>query len=365
MLTGANTSSVKKNFRKLIDLPPLHAKRRKEFFIEEVFDILPGKRLTKAEMIDGNTPFIGASDSNNGVTAFVGNKNASADENVLGVNYNGSVVENFYHPYRCLFSDDVKRFKLKNHAGNEFVYLFMKAIILQQKAKYSYGYKFNERRMRRQKILLPVNDADEPDYDYMAAYVGNIEAELIQRYREFVQAVDAAQVVPLNQKHWRAFNLSDVFSIRATASGIDKNKLLAGEGKFPYVTRTDRNNGIQCFVREQPDYKLDDGNCITIGLDTQTAFYQPTAFYTGQNIQILTNDHLNADVAKFILPALKKTLSIFSWGGNGATLTRLRRSKIQLPVNEAGEPDFDYMEAFIRNETAKIYRRYLAYIDGE
>ena len=72
-------------------------------------------------MQSGTKPFIGASDSNNGVTAFVGNTNASEDRNVLGVNYNGSVVENFYHPYTCIFSDDVKRFVLRKQ--NIFTYL--------------------------------------------------------------------------------------------------------------------------------------------------------------------------------------------------------------------------------------------------
>ena len=34
----------------------------------------------------------------NGITNFVSNSNDSLDSNVLGVNYNGSIVENFYHP---------------------------------------------------------------------------------------------------------------------------------------------------------------------------------------------------------------------------------------------------------------------------
>ena len=170
------------------------------------------------------------------------------------------------------------------------------------------------------------------------------------------------KIPPFSEKTWRIFNLTDIFSIRATSSGIDKNKLDLTEGEFSYVTRTDRNNGIQCFVCEQPNYKRDAGNCITVGLDTQTAFYQPTDFYTGQNIQILTSEHLNKHIALFILPCLKKTLSIFSWGGNGATLTRLRRSKIQLPVNEAGEPDYEYMENYTRAVEKSILQRYREFI---
>ena len=71
----------------------LHDRDWKEFYIKDIFSINPGKRLTKSNMLDGNKPFIGATDSNNGVTAFVSNSNISEDRNVLGVNYNGSVVE--------------------------------------------------------------------------------------------------------------------------------------------------------------------------------------------------------------------------------------------------------------------------------
>lgn len=156
--------------------------RWKEFVIDDIFSIKPGVRLVKQDMKDGIIPFIGATESNNGITAFCGNSNSSEDSNVLGVNYNGSVVENFYHPYKALFSDDVKRFHLKKHVDNKNVLLFLKNSILQQQRKFQYGYKFNEPRMKSQIILLPVTVDEEPDYDYMEFYMKNIEYRLISRY---------------------------------------------------------------------------------------------------------------------------------------------------------------------------------------
>lgn len=163
-------------------ITPLNQKEWKEFYLCDIFTIRPGKRLTKSNMKSGTTPFIGASDSNNGVTAFVSNTNVSKDSNVLGVNYNGSVVENFYHPYTCIFSDDVKRFALREHNGNEYVYLFMKTVILQPKSKYAYGYKFNEERMQKQMILLPTTANGQPDYDYMEQYVKRLFSALKLQY---------------------------------------------------------------------------------------------------------------------------------------------------------------------------------------
>ena len=101
----------------------LHDREWKEFRICDIFIIKAGKRLTKSDMASGNKPFIGATDNNNGITEFVSNTNISEDCNVLGVNYNGSVVENFYHPYTCIFSDDVKRFQTKQVQGNKYIYL--------------------------------------------------------------------------------------------------------------------------------------------------------------------------------------------------------------------------------------------------
>ena len=158
----------------------LDVREWKAFKIEDIFIISPGKRLEKRNMIDGNIPFIGASDSNNGVTGYCGNTNESIDSNVLGINYNGSVCEAFYHAYTCLFSDDVKRLHLRNYKDNKYILLFLGTVIRQQKIKYQYAYKFNEQRMKRQSIMLPVLENGEPDYRFMEEYT----RELMKRKQE-------------------------------------------------------------------------------------------------------------------------------------------------------------------------------------
>ncbi len=138
------------------------------FQIDTIFNILPGKRLVAADSNPGDRPFIGALDNSNGVARFVSDKNGSLDKNVLGVNYNGNgMVIGFYHPYECIFSDDVKRFHLKHYEDNQFVLLFLKACILLQKKKFGYLYKFNAERMAHTSIMLPVSENGMPDYAFM------------------------------------------------------------------------------------------------------------------------------------------------------------------------------------------------------
>jgi hypothetical protein len=186
---SAYIAYAKKQLKQLeyMAIPSLEEKEWDEFFIEEITEIKPGKRLTKADMSSGIKPFIGSTDSNNGITEFVSDTNASEDRNVLGVNYNGSVVENFYHPYTAIFSDDVKRLLFKEVEGNKYLYLFLKNAILKQKSKYQYAYKFNETRLRRQKIMLPITKNGKPDYAYMEQYMRNLEYTKRKQYLDYLK----------------------------------------------------------------------------------------------------------------------------------------------------------------------------------
>lgn len=149
-----------------------------------------GKRLTNADKVDGDRPFIGATDNTNGVTGFVDNENNSLDRNVLGVNYNGAPCIGFYHPYECIFTDDVKRLHLKNYEDNAYVLLFMKSVIMQQRTKYSYGYKFNERRMLRQLLSVPVTETGEPDYEFMEEFGRKMMTNKYSQYLAFLALSD-------------------------------------------------------------------------------------------------------------------------------------------------------------------------------
>lgn len=160
----------------------------------------------------------------------------------------------------------------------------------------------------------------------------------------------------LNNCSWQAFELDKIFDIKATQSSIDKKNLVQGYGNTPYVTRSDKENGIDAFVPDQPQYRIDEGNVITIGLDTQTVFYQEHQFYTGQNIQVLRQPNLNKYVAVFLIIPIKKLMLKFNWGGNGATLTRLKRSKIYLPATALGEPDWHFMESYMRQKEQSLLK---------
>lgn len=171
----------------------------------------------------------------------------------------------------------------------------------------------------------------------------------------------------LNELKWKEFDISGdngLFKIASTSSSIDKNKLVITDfGKIPYITRTELNNGINQFIGENQkiNYKMDKGDVITIGLDTQTVFYQAHHFFTGQNIQVLKHEELNKFNALFTIPLIKIQMEKFNWGGNGATLGRLSRTKIMLPINKKNEADFEYMEQYTKSIIDKKIKNYITY----
>lgn len=352
----------------------LSEKGWKPFQIDEEFDIKSGVRLESRNRTPGERPFIGALDNSNGVVQFVSNKNASLDSNFLGVNYNGNGMGiGFYHPYECICTDDVKRFHQKHVADSEELALFDKTVIEKQRGKFGYLYKFNATRMAKTDVLLPVTDSGEPDYDYMAEYTKQTREKLLSRYREYVEKRIAelgeeVEIPALNEKEWKkfkAFGDTGILEIATTNSSIDGIRLIEGdEETLPYVTRSESNNGIARFVCEKnKSFGFDRSESITVGLDTQTAYWQPHEFVTGQNIQVITGEHLNEWSAQFLIPLLRMQMKAkFNWGGNGATLKRMKTLDLMLPVNDSGEPDYEYMEQYVKNIMLRKYKQYLAFL---
>ena len=140
------------------------------FKMDDLFDIKKGKRLTKAQMGKGNTPFIGAIDNNNGLTTFVDRKPIH-EGNTITVNYNGNgVAEAFYQdrPFWC--SDDVNVLYPK-FALTPAIALFITTVIRLERYRFNYGRKWDLDRMRSAVLRLPDRADGTPDWEYMEQYV--------------------------------------------------------------------------------------------------------------------------------------------------------------------------------------------------
>lgn len=141
----------------------------KEYELGQLFNINKGKRLTKADMIEGSDNYLGAIDSNNGVRQKI-----SADRlwepNCITVNYNGSVGEAFYQSEPFWASDDVNILYPNGWQLNKYIGLFIVAVIKAERPKYNYGRKWTKDIMKKTIIKLPTKDG-KPDFKFMEQYM--------------------------------------------------------------------------------------------------------------------------------------------------------------------------------------------------
>lgn len=140
-----------------------------DFPIEQLFEIKKGKRVTKANRQPGTTRFIGASDSNNGITDW------SALEplfpaGTITVPYNGSVGYSFYQDQPYFASDDIQVLIPKQEVSY-WAMLFISTMIRHEKDRFTYGYKWNLARMRKMTLRLPSTPTGKPDWDYMEGFM--------------------------------------------------------------------------------------------------------------------------------------------------------------------------------------------------
>ena len=160
-------------------------KEWKEFFISEIFEkIQKGKRLIKKHQREGNMPYVSSTALNNGVDNFIGNEiGVRKYENCLSLANSGSVGACFYEPYEFVASDHVTHLK-----GNysKYAYLFMSCMLNRLSEKYNFNREINDVRIQREKMFLPVNSKNEPDYEFMHNYMLYLEQKKILEYLEYI-----------------------------------------------------------------------------------------------------------------------------------------------------------------------------------
>ncbi len=140
-----------------------------------LFDIRKGKRLTSEDQTDGNTPYIGAIDSNNGVSNLIG-QSPIHEGNTISLSYNGSVGEAFYQPLPYWATDDVNALYLRPENGTlcPATGLFICSVLKHDKYRYSYGRKWTLDNMNDTKIKLPATPDGKPDWQWMENYIKSL-----------------------------------------------------------------------------------------------------------------------------------------------------------------------------------------------
>lgn len=161
----------------------LNERKWNTFLVEDIFEILNGKGITTTEINEhiGDFSTVQSSENNNGIMGYIDleyckEMNYTYYEGpCLTVARSGSSGYVSYQPNGCCVGDSAKILVLKEHPADEKeVLVFLQTILMQNKFKYLYARKVTEDIYKKDELLLPVNDENEPDYRFMSDYIKSL-----------------------------------------------------------------------------------------------------------------------------------------------------------------------------------------------
>lgn len=303
--------------------------------LKDLFQIEYGQREyhSKAFLEDehGSIALISSGANNNG---FFGRFNIKPKyKNVVSIASTGSVGWAFYHGYDCCIDDNCLVLLPKNKLSEEKM-LYLTLLINKDRYRYMYGRQVTPKR---------VGDIELPDFPSF------VEVHKLPDVSRIQNAVEDKKF-SIKSKNWRWFKLDSLFCFERGKCGSAEKLLEKGNG-ICYVGAKKEDNGFMYKVLRDDNY-VTQGNCIVFIGDGQGSVgystYQEKDFIGSTTLSMGRNGNLNKFNAIFLITLLDKERFKYSFGRkwNG---DKLKNTKIKLPVDKKGEPDWKFMENYIKS----------------
>lgn len=323
----------------------------KWFKYTELFDISGSKTTTVEDLKaygKGEYPYVTTQAVNNGVEGYF--NYCTERGRVLTID---SAVLGFcsYQEKDFSASDHVEVLRPKFEM-TKYIALFLTTIINREQYRYSYGRKCSQTKLRRSQLKLPVTQEGTPDWKYMEDFVKDqIIPQLPKKAQKvWLQKYDTQPMqqekMKLNTDEWKWFRYTDLFQISGSKTTPVAELESYGKGEYPYVTTQAVNNGIEGYY----NYWTEKGGVLTID-SAVLGFcsYQEKNFSASDHVEILTPlFEMNKYIAIFLVTLINKEQYRYSYGRKCSQI-KLRNSKIKLPVTPSGEPDWKFMEDYIKS----------------
>ena len=212
--------------------------------------------------------------------------------------------------------------------------LYYAFCITKNRYLFSYGRKPKGDRLKR--IKLP-NASDIPSW---------AKSFDVSAYSNADVSVNRLPTPALDTANWQEFRYDKLFDIERGRG--PRRKDLDGSGSTPFVTSSDSNNGLTGFTSAKPIHQ---GNAIGVNRNGSVAeaFYQPISFCSTEDVHIFKPKfELNPYIALFLATLIRKEKYRFSYGRKWG-IERMNKSIIKLPIDGSGNPDWRYMENYIKS----------------
>lgn len=321
------------------------------FYIRDYFEFIRGNQNNMAKCKAGYIPLISAKKVDNGYKDFIAPNNKSLfPKHILTLNNDGDggVGIAYYQPVASALDTHVTALLPKIELSRHTL-LFVARNITHQRDKFSHGYSLNNDRLRAQKILLPVNSDDLPDWQFMEDFIKQKEQKQIADLKDYY-ADKAVELMistgSLKNTQWREFSFSDIFIEVKRGKRLTKGNQQSGE--TPYVSSTAANNGVDNFIGNSKGIRTFE-NCLTLANSGSvgSTFFHHYTFVASDHVTALILEKPNKYIYLFLSGIIRRLEEKYSFNRE-INDKRIQREKILLPVNSDGLPDWQFMEDFMK-----------------
>lgn len=346
------------------------------FLIGDLFSVKRPPARNKDNYEVGDIPFVASGSVNNGVMKCCKPLEDEKLDEAGCITVSPVDGSAFYQPYPFLGRGGAGSSILMLYADNMNLYsgqFIAKMISNTCACKYTYGHMGNKDGIKRERIMLPIDENNNPDYQFMEDYVKELMTRKREQYLDYCKEQlkifgGGYSLIPLADKHWKSFFIGEIFDYFVPGKSKGLNHLTEDvvSGKS-YIGATNRNNGVLSFVQE--DKKLiQKGNAIGFikngNGSAGYAIYKYESFISTSDVIFAYANWLNKYIGLFIITCSDMSQEKYSHGYKW-TKERLLKSGIMLPVNEYGIPDYEYMEKYSKNLLREKIQRYIKYIENK
>ena len=353
------------------------------FQVQDIFEVLNGKGITKQEIGEhlGDLPAIQSGEKNNGVVGYIDQeyceqmKYTYSLEPCLTVARTGAAGYVTFQPQGCCVGDSAKILKPREAMTTESL-LFFRTLFMANKYRYTYARKVTEANYKSEIIELPVTKDGKPDYELIETYMKSLDKDMktipdyfLEEgyekacwYMDHIDQIDfeknyagreTNEKIDLFERKWMEFYLYDLFTIDS-GNKYDKSKMSSAFPTVNFVGRSSLNNGVTAYVDEIDEVKPFEAGFMTVALGGEyigSCFVQDYPFYTSQNVAVLKPLYQMSIYSKLFIAHLVWFESANNYKAFARELNAHLKTDfvIKLPVNDKGEPDYNFMDSYIKS----------------
>ena len=328
-------------------------KNWKEYNLKDIgFSVFHGCRQKQADREDGNIPLLTAGKENQGVATYIGNPLCQYKDSIT-VDMFGNC---FFH--KGVYSGDDNIYFFINAKLNDYIKIFIASVINKQNSTlYDFNSQFRQPQADTLTVLLPSKTNNTPDWEYMESYMKNIMQESEKQLENLQNISNYKKKVDINK--WQEYRLGDLFykcnlNKKATFKKISDVSLeKTDEFDLPLVNAKHYNNGIMYYGRSS-DF---DSEIMTLDIVQNGAAAVGDVYAQPQRTGVLEDAYLikaydditSADVLHFLATVIQKDIKQHFSYDDKCTWDKAKEMIIHLPAKPNGNPDWEYMESYMKN----------------